>query len=782
MRLASGTRLGPYEILAPLGAGGMGEVYKAHDVRLDRAVALKTLPAAAARDTDAADRFDREARLIASLSHPHICPIFDVGRHEGTPFLVMEYLEGETLAERLRTGPLPLGDALRFASQIAAALAAAHARNIAHRDLKPANIQLTADGARVLDFGLAKFVLGDRPAAQAETRAGFATAAHTIVGTAAYMSPEQSRGDEVDFRTDCWSFGVVLYEMLTGRPLFTGPDPISVIAAVLTQPVDRAVADLPPDVPQGVRTLLSRLLERNRERRLGDLRDMATLVTSGGSAPAPAGPPRAPGVDSPGGAAASIVVLPFANQSPDPDNEYFSDGLTEEVIADLSKVGALRVISRTTAMRMKHTDLDLAGIAARLNVRYALEGSVRKVGTQLRITAQLVDTATDATLWSDKFSGTLDEVFDIQERVSRAIVKALSLTLTEREDRRLQAPSGPSGFVFDTYLRARRDIWSFMPERLERAEAELKRALAAAGDHVLLYAGLGLLHWQYVNGGLSADRRHLDEASRCARRVLELDPASAAGPQLLGLIAAQSGEQVEWVRHLTRAVELEPHDPYSVVWLAFGWTWAGFPDRSRPLYERLLATDPLFDYLLFGLAFEAYFAGDYALAEHYFERARQLSPDHPGLAMTLVQTYASAGRIDRMAEWLAASAPDPLAHPLHTVGHILAYAVTGNADAADELVSSDLEAKLWSDFQYPHAMAQAMALLGRADEALRWLGRSVERGFLHHEFLARDPLLANLRGHAGFAAVLAQARLAAGELKARVDAPSASPNLSASEP
>jgi serine/threonine protein kinase len=767
MSLAAGARLGPYEILAALGAGGMGEVYKARDLRLGRHVALKTLPQAAEADRAASERFDREARLVASLSHPHICQIFDIGVHDRRPFLVMEYLEGETLADRLRAAALPLDDALRFGGQIASALAAAHARRIVHRDLKPSNVQLTADGAKVLDFGLAKCLHTDQPpAAMEDTRTGFVTAAHTIVGTAAYMSPEQAGGDPVDFRTDCWSFGVLVYEMLTGQPLFTGHNPFTVIAAVLSQPLEVAVGGLPAEVPVAVRTILLRLLERNRDSRLSKMGEVAAVLTGAISGVRAA---HASGAPSPGNAAASIVVLPFANRSPDADNEYFSDGLTEEVIADLSKVSALRVISRTTAMRLKQTDLDLPAIAARLNVRYALEGSVRKAGGSLRITAQLVDTSRETTLWADKFSGTLDDVFDIQERVSRAIVKALSLRLTEREDRALQAPTTPNGYVYDTYLRARRDIWSFVPERLERAEAELKRALQAAGDHVLLYAGLGLLHWQYINGGISGDRRHLDEAAACARRILELDPASATGPQLLGFIASQSGNPVDWVRYMKQAVEIDPHDPYSLIWLAFGWTWTGFSDRARPVYERMLATDPLFDYLLFGLGFEAYFAGDYALAESYYEKARQLSPDHPGVLMTLVQTYASAGRIDRMTEWLAVHSPQPLAHPLHTLSHLLGHAVTGNANAADTLMSADLEAALWSDFQFTHVMAQAQALLGRTDEALRWLRRSVSRGFLHHDFLSRDPLLAKLRGHPEFASLMADVRRAADELKARVD-------------
>ena len=764
-----GRTLGHYAILARVGAGGMGEVYQARDTRLDRLVAITVLPEAAAGHRDAAERFDREARTIASVTHPNICTLFDVGVHDGVPFLVMELLDGETLADRLRAGPLPVPDALRIGVQIARAVAAAHARNVVHRDLKPANVKITVNGAKVLDFGLAKFLSGDARPDALDSRTGFATASHTILGTAPYMSPEQARGEEVDYRTDCWSFGVLLYEMLTGTPLFTGANSFSVISAVLTQPVD--LARVPAGTPEPVRLALSRLLERSRDSRLSDLAAAAGLLESGdtgkrrssadGNAIA-SGTPDFP----------SIVVLPFTNRSPDVENEYFSDGLTEEIIADLSKVGALRVISKTTAMRLKQADMDLAKMAALLNVRYALEGSVRKAGSNLRITAQLVDTATDSSLWSDKFSGTLDDVFDIQERVSRAIVKALRVQLTDRENQRLRAPTTPNGYVYDTYLRARRDIWSFVPERLARAEDELTRALAAAGDHVLLYDALGTLHWQYINGGIDGDRRHLQEAERYARKVMELDPTSARAPMLLGLIASQSGDSVGWIRHLQQATSIEPHDPYIMIYLAFGWTWAGFPARARPVYERMLDIDPLFDYLLFGLGFEAYFAGDYAEAERQYEKARQLSPDHPGIVMVMAQTFASAGQIERMVRCVNESAPDPHAHPLHTLSHIFKHALVGEVAAADALMSADLESKLWSDFQYTHVMAQAQAALGRPTEAVRWLTQSTERGLLNYSFLStRDPLIARIRGNADLESLLERVRQSWETFEARVSAP-----------
>jgi serine/threonine protein kinase/tetratricopeptide (TPR) repeat protein len=766
MALTSGTRLGSYEIRTALGAGGMGEVYRAHDPRLGRDVALKVLPAEMASDPARLERFTREARAIAALNHPHIVTIYSTEEADGIRFLTMELVEGQSLDARIPPTGIPLRRFLELAMPLADALTAAHQKQITHRDLKPANVMVAADGrVKVLDFGLAVAEPPGSDPAELAT-APQLTVPGTIIGTLPYMSPEQLEGTALDHRTDLFSLGVMFYEMLTGARPFGGTSAPQLISSILRDS-PAGVREAHPDLPESLNRLIKRCLEKQPANRVQTAREVYTELVqvqqdldSG-----PGRPPRSTQTDQ----APSIVVLPFANRSPDPDNEYFSDGLTEEIIADLARIGALRVISQTTAMRLKQTDLDVPAIAARLNVRYVLEGSVRKAGGQLRITAQLVDTATDSTLWSDKFNGTLEDVFDIQERVSREIVKALRLQLTEREHRALQAPRAPSAFVYDTYLRARRDIWSFVPERLERAEAELKRALEAAGDQVLLYSGLGLLHWQYINGGISSDRRHLDEAAACARKILELDPSSASGPQLLGLIAVQSGNVVDWIRYLRRAVELDPHDPYSQIWLAFGWTWTGFPEHARPIYERMLATDPLFDYLLFGLGFEAYFSGDYPLAARHYEKAFQIAPDHPAKGFAFAQLFASMGELDRVTRWVDGQTPDPQAHPLFTLAHILKHAVNGQPEAVDALMSADLEAVLWSDFQYTHVMAQANAVLGRTKEALRWLRRSVERGFLRHAFLTTDPLLARLHDDPDFAALMTHVRRLVDDLKTSVD-------------
>ena len=752
MALIAGTRLGPYEIEASLGVGGMGEVYRARDTRLGRKVAVKVLPDPVSGDRDRRDRFDREARAVAALSHPNICALFDVGSEGSIHYLVMEHVEGQTLADRIASGPLPVPEALRLGGQIAGGLAAAHDRHIIHRDLKPANIKLAAVGVKILDFGLAKFLADEGPFVEGhEPATVLATARHVILGTVPYMSPEQVRARPVDQRSDAWAFGAVLHEMLTGRMLFGRESQVDTLAAILH--ADLAMNTLPGETPAAVRSLLEQLLERDRARRLGDLHEARRILEAVGGVSA--GVRAAP----PAGDRKSLVVLPFENVSPDAENEYFSDGLTEEVIADLSRIRALRVISRTTAMRLKGADKALDAVGRELDVQYALEGSVRKAATSLRITVRLIDIRNDAPIWSEKYTGTLEDIFSIQEKVSRSIAESLRVRLTAEEDKELVARSAPNAYAFDTYLRTRRDIWSFVPERMERARQELVHALGVVGDDPFLHTGLALVNWQYINAGISGDRSCLEQATRHARKVMELDPAGAQGPRLLGLICSQDGDIVGWVRHMRRAYEIDPHDPYGAVWLGVGWTWAGQPDRARPIFERLLSVDPQFDYLLIGMCFDAYFAGDYERFQSIGERVHRLSPDHPGIPMCLAQALASAGQIERAVRVVEEQAPPPEAHPLAALAHIFGHALRGEAALADALATRAWEEKVWSDFQYTHLMAQAQAILGRRDEALRWLRRSTERGLIHYPFLSeRDPLLANLRGDPRFAELLESVR------------------------
>jgi serine/threonine-protein kinase len=395
-----GTRLGPYRITEPLGAGGMGEVYRARDERLGRDVAIKVLPKAVADDPERMARFEREARALAALSHPNILAIFDFGTDGGITYAVTELLEGETLRSRLERERLAWRKSVETAAAIADGLAAAHSKGIVHRDIKPDNIFITTDGrVKVLDFGLARVAESAHAAGGTTTLTDPGTAAGTVMGTVGYMAPEQVRGQSADARSDIFTLGCLLYEMLAGKRAFARETSAETMAAILKDPAPE-VSVSGVEVTPELNRIISHCLEKNPGERFQSASDLSfhlkSLLTGTAPARSDAGKPAA-GSETP-----SIAVLPFANLSPDPDQEYFCDGMTEEIIADLSHIQSLRVISRTSAMRMKGSGKDIRTIAAELGVRYVLEGSVRKAGNSLRITAQLIDAATDTHLWADK--------------------------------------------------------------------------------------------------------------------------------------------------------------------------------------------------------------------------------------------------------------------------------------------------------------------------------------------------------------------------------------------
>src|SRR5580765_5142990 len=392
--MTPGDRLGAYEIVAALGAGGMGEVWKARDTRLDRIVAIKRLSG------QHSERFEQEARAIAALNHPHICQIYDVG----PDYLVLEYVEGQTLADRLRSGGgpgLPLEEALRLARQIVEGLEEAHRSGILHRDLKPSNVMVTTKGvAKLLDFGLA--TLGNADADVTRTREG------TVLGTAAYMSPEQAEGRPVDSRSDIFSFGALLYEMLSGSRAFGRTTALQVMSAV--------VRDEPPPLktPPALERIVRRCLEKSPGQRFQTIAEVRAVLEH-----AATGPSR-PIEREP-----SVAVLPFANMSADKENEYFSDGLAEEIINVLANMPGLKVAGRTSSFSFRGKDVGFGEIGRTLNVDHVLEGSVRKAGSRIRVTAQLIKVADGFHLWSERYDRELTDVFAVQDEITQNIAGAL---------------------------------------------------------------------------------------------------------------------------------------------------------------------------------------------------------------------------------------------------------------------------------------------------------------------------------------------------------------------
>ena len=491
---ANGMQLGPYVLIALIGAGGMGEVWKARDTRLNRIVAIKRLKG---RHTS---RFEQEARAIAALNHPNICQIYDVG----PDYLVMEYIDGKPLS-----GPLADDEAVRLALQIAGALEEAHGKKILHRDLKPGNILVTVKGAaKVLDFGLAKF-MADSDATN--------TIEGTVLGTAAYMSPEQAQGMAVDERSDIFSFGAVLYEVLSGRRAFAGSSMAEVLIAVLR-------GEPAPLQPGRAADVVKRCLAKEPEQRFQSAVEVTAALERIGTRPEEQQP--------------SIAVLPFANMSADKEQEYFSDGLAEEIINALAQIQGLKVIARTSSFAFRGKDLDVRKIAEALDVRAILEGSVRKAGNRIRVTAQLIGATDGSHLWSERYDREMTDVFAVQDEISQAIVDTLKLKLIPGKP--VATGHAPNVEAYQAYLRGRHHLYPGSPEAIDRAKACFEEAIALDPHYAQAHAGLAecYVHIAMEQSSKSA-RELMPLAKAAALKAVELDGTKPEGHIWLARVAAQ---------------------------------------------------------------------------------------------------------------------------------------------------------------------------------------------------------------------------------------------------
>ena len=527
-RIAPGARIGPYEIISFIAAGGMGEVYRARDPRLARPVAIKVLPEETFGDAEAVLRFEREARAAAAVAHPNLISIHDVGRTGDIHYLVMELLEGQTLRQRLAGGSLPWIEATGLAKAVVEGISAVHGRGFVHRDLKPENIFITANGwVKLLDFGLAVPRLPIAvPSGDDELTMRAITQKGVVVGTIDYMSPEQLRADPVDARADLFAIGCVLYEMLCGDPPFARPSRAETIAAILSG----GEVVVPADIPTALRRIILRCLERERDRRYPSAAELADdLNFVDDTRRQPDVPP--PETES------SIAVLPFANLSGDRENDYFSDGLSEEILNALARIPGLRVTARTSAFAFRGKDQDIRRIAEALGVRMILEGGVRHSGNRIRVTAQLVDAANGYHLWSARFDKSMTDVFAVQDEIAAAIVDTLELRLAPR--RKSGARHTPPMSAYHAHLKSRYHFAKLTPERLVRSQAYAEEAIALDPEYPAAQSGLAECFIQAAIYGLKPAREMIPLAREAASKAVALDALEPAAHMTLSRIAGE---------------------------------------------------------------------------------------------------------------------------------------------------------------------------------------------------------------------------------------------------
>ncbi len=752
MRLCPGTRLGSYEIVAPVGAGGMGEVYRAHDPRLGRDVAVKTISSHLAADPDALGRFQREARAIAAISHPNIVTIHDIGREGDVWFLVTELLEGETLRARLARGGLEWRAAAGIGVAVAEALAGAHSRGILHRDIKPENVFLTADGrVKVLDFGLAApAVLGSTGGESAAPTLPHPTVPGALVGTVAYMSPEQIQGRTPDARSDLFSLGCVLYEMLFAVRPFAGATAGELMAAILRDPPQPPAAASSP-VPDALRRVVLRCLARDREERFASAAALASALR-GAAARADPGDQR--------GATPSVAVLPFINLSADPDNEFFADGITEDVIAHLAKVRSLKVISRTSVMPFKGREQSLREIGAALGAGTIVEGSVRRAGERVRIVAQLIDAVTDEHLWSETYDRVLDDIFAIQTDVALKIAAALRGELSAGERARIgRAPTGDIS-AYRLYVQGRYCFSRYTAEGYLQSIAYFEQAIGADPHFALAHAALAHAYLHLgIDGVVGWEPKWaLQQAKAAIARSLALDDGLGEAHGIAGLL--RFIVDFDWTgaeQELRLALELSPgnadaHD-------ALGWLCSSLERFDEALEEvrRARELDPMAHRS--DVASELMRAGRYESALEEAERIIELDPSFPRGHSVRGWAEIKLGHPDRGIAALERAAGLSPEATLFRAQLAQAHAMTGSPEKARAILA-ELQRLASERYVSPYHFAYVHTGLGEQDAAIDWLERACEQRAGAIYGIKGSFLFTDLRGNPRFVALLRRMNLA----------------------
>jgi serine/threonine-protein kinase len=775
-----GQRLGSFKIASLLGAGGMGEVYQAHDTKLGRDVAIKVLPSAFVHDAERLARFQREARMLAVLNHPNIATIYGLEQSDDVHYLVMELVPGHTLAERVSAGALKIEEALKLGGQIAEALEAAHEKGVIHRDLKPVNVKVTPEGrVKVLDFGLAKAFASDGGLdfSNAPTLTAMGTEEGRIVGTPAYMSPEQARGKAVDKRTDIWAFGCVLYELLTGRQAFRGDTLSDMIAAVLEREPDWQA--LPSATPAKIRDLLRRCLQKDAQRRLRDLGDARMQIDEAPAAAQPRWRSRvalwiaavgmmavllaaglAYKVAGRGETIDSVAVLPFVNANADPNTEYLSQGIAGNIVNNLSqlKLPNLRVVPWSTVSRYTGQQVNPQEVGRALKVRAVLVGTVIQRGDSINIQMELVDIVKVSQLWGQQYERKLTDILPLQEQMATDISNKLRLRLNVEEQQRLTKRYTENTDAHILYLKGRNLSGEYTPERLQKGAQYFQQAIDLDPNYALAYAGLASSYVTLGSRGTRSPKDSYQRAKSAAAKALAIDDTLAEAHNAQGVVKRDfdrdwSGAEREFKQAIAlNPTYVDPHHSYSHLLEAMGRT-----EESLAESQRILEIDPLdpimnahlgWHYLMARRAEQAIvlcqkalevgntYWGHYYLGQAYEQKAR----------------YAEAIAEFNKALGLSGASTEAIA----ALGH--AYAVSGNRRKAQHVLD-DLD-KL-SEQRYVSLGYKALIYAGLGDsvQAFKWLQKAYEDGPGWLIYLNVDPRYDSLRSDPRFQDLLRRMNL-----------------------
>jgi eukaryotic-like serine/threonine-protein kinase len=773
-----------FEVIEELGKGGMGKVYRVFDKKVEEEVALKLIKPEIAADREVIDRFRSELRISRKISHRNVSRMFDLGDEEGTYYITMEYVSGEDLKSFIhRARQLNAGTAISIAKQVAEGLEEAHRLGIVHRDLKPSNIMIDKNGnAKIMDFGIARSLAG-----QGITDAGM------IIGTPEYMSPEQVEGQDVDQRSDIYSLGVVLYEMVTGRRPFEGDTPLS-IAHKQKYEAPEDPRKLNAQIPESLSRVILRCLEKDEEKRYQNAEDLRSDLTRleeeipTSERAVPARKPVKPREIAAGagkinwakislyaGAVIvlalivyaafhffagrqevidSIAVLPFENVNADPNADYLYDGITEMIINKLTQVSSFKtVICRNSVFTYKGKAVDPKKVGQDLGVKAVLLTKLVRAGDRLTISPTLVRTRDNSQLWGERYDRKFEDIHSIEEDIATSIVQALRLKLTKEDQQKISARPIDDASAYELYLRANHEIRRYREDTLERVVQDLQNGLKIIGPNPFLYSALASAYVQYVIIGTKQED-YLAKAEDYAKKALALDPDFPKANIALGYIYEYRSQR-EGIRYFKKALAVNPNEPYALRRLALIYLGIGKPSAALPFIERFKETDPLNpdNYLIQGTSY--YFDGRFGLALDEYRKSYQSDIESPSRQYLYARTLACNKAFDEAFSIIDLSAKATPTNAVTRAGILLKYGILKDREKVYREMPPDFRKICQRDTELSYAASQAFALINEKKESLDWLENAVDRGFINYPFLSKHaPFLDNIRGEERFKKLL----------------------------